>query len=223
MKINCVNPNHIDEVPSMHVYPERAFCFSCGYSVPSEEVASPQELKSLQKEPTDVQTVLKYIQNLPVARIRGLFFPFDSTGYYVVWPTNDFYKKRLASGKSRYIGPRGHKPPLYIYRDSPSKLVITEGEINARTLYATRATTASVCSPGSATELLRHLISYLTYDQITIIVDKDIPGVVNGLKLKDKLISLGKTPKLIAMEKDLNQMYEEEGNEAIKTWARENL
>jgi hypothetical protein len=224
VKIRCLNPKHTDDTPSMHVYPERAFCFSCGYSVPSEEVASVEEIRKLNKEPTDVKNVLQYISSLPVRKIRGLYFPYDDRGFYVEWPCNTFYKKRLFEGNSRYIGPRGTRPPLYVHKQCPHDLVIVEGEINARSLYSSKATTSSIASPGSATEMLRHLDKYLTYNTIhAIIVDKDIPGVINGLKLKDELIKRGKKPILIAMEKDLNQIYEEEGDEAIKAWAKENL
>ena len=35
-KIKCINPDHNDENPSMHIYEDHAYCFSCGYLFPQK-------------------------------------------------------------------------------------------------------------------------------------------------------------------------------------------
>jgi putative DNA primase/helicase len=32
-KIKCLNPKHNDSTPSMHIYKDHAYCFTCGYSI----------------------------------------------------------------------------------------------------------------------------------------------------------------------------------------------
>lgn len=215
MKILC--PNHKDTNPSMHLYEERGYCFVCGYTCPVEEVASPTQMGQIKKEKTDVDEMLQYISELPVREHRGLQFPTNSTGFYVVYPNAKFYKKRLFEGRSRYIGPRGHKVPLYVHEGKSDDVVIVEGEINARTLFEARVTIATIASPGSSTEMLTHLDKLLTHCGIfAIVVDRDVPGVAWGLKLKSELLKRGRRVILAALEKDYNQILQEEGFEKVK-------
>lgn len=229
MKILC--PNHNDKTPSLHVYPEFAFCFVCGYRCPSDKVATKEELETVKREPTDIGGMIEYINNLPRGEIRGLQLHFDSNGYFIVWPDISFYKKRLTNGDARYVGPRGFRAPLFkIPGTSLQNLIVVEGELNALSLaegynYINSGVTngVTIVSPGSANEMLRHLNTYLTYDKVIAIVDKDIPGVVNGLKLKDEFIKRNKRIQLVTCEKDINQILQEEGKEGVAKWAKENL
>lgn len=233
MKIRCLNPNHKDENASLHVYPEYSYCFSCGFRAKTEEVLSGKEIETLKKvyqEPENIRDTILYVAGLPLATIRGLAFPRDAEGFYIVWPNANYYKKRLYSGNIRYIGPRGHRAPLFeIPGGSNENLIVIEGELNCLTLQSVLEAkpifqrSPRLCSPGSATEMMRHLEKYLTYSNITIIVDKDIPGVINGLKLKEALLKKGKRVNLLAMERDLNDLLQEKGPEAVRAWAKENL
>lgn len=223
MKISCVNPDHDDKEPSMEVYEDRAYCFSCGYSVPSEEVVDALDLKKLRREKTDIQAVLNYVEELPLRPVRGLVLPFDGRGYFIVWPDNSFYKKRMLEGNNRYIGPSGHKPPLYVFERSKTDLVIVEGELNALSLAKSKVTTATIASPGSAVELNKHLNKYLTYQNIVIIVDKDAAGVSNGLELKNTLMSNKKKVSLVACEKDINQILQDSGHEGVREWYKKEV
>ena len=212
MKRKC--PAHKDTNPSLHVYPDHTYCYVCGYRGKPEEILSQSEFLNLRAEPTDIPEMVEYINGLPKTNIRGLYLPTDNTGFYILWPDNKFYKKRVFTGKNRYIGPRGHKVPPLILKGHSKNLVIVEGELNALSLKQV-GVAATIISPGSATELTKHLPKYLTFDNISIIVDKDIPGVVWGLQLKDELIKHNKRIELITLETDYNETLQKEGEAGL--------
>lgn len=219
MKVKCTNPKHIDSNPSMEVYENGSYCFSCGYHT-SEYTDS----TAVRKPPTDINKELEYIDGLEKREIRGLSLPADDLGYYITWPDRSYYKKRLYEGKARYIGPRGHRAPLYrIPGVDPKTLVVVEGEINAITLSNAIGNILTIVSPGSATELTRHIALYKLYSIVYIVIDRDIPGVINGLKLKDLLLERGRVVHLVAKEKDYNQILQEEGSDRCKEEAYRDL
>jgi 5S rRNA maturation endonuclease (ribonuclease M5) len=220
MKVLC--PNHEDTNPSMYVYPERAYCFVCNFSCPSEEVLNGEEIQKLKKEPEDIQETIRYIKTLRKVYHRKLEFYSNGQGYYIIWPNGSYYKFRRYTGDTRYYGPVGHKTPLFVLKDEGYKtLFIVEGEINALSFKQAYVQDEwTVCSPGSATELPRHLEFYLRFNDIYVIVDKDPAGVVWGLKLKNELLSRGKKVQLVALEKDLNDIWQETGKEGIEETLR---
>lgn len=197
MKINCTSELHDDNIASMEVYESGGFCFSCGYFDSEVIGGAPRE-----KE--DIDATIRYIRNLPCREIRGLQLPYDYGGFFIEWPSNDFYKKRVFGGQSRYLGPKGHRAPLFLLSSqNTSRIYIVEGELNALSLK--QVTDGYIVSPGSANEMLRHLDTYLTLGHVfAIFVDKDKPGVINGLKLKDELVKRGKMVILEALEEDFN-------------------
>ena len=217
MKINCTSPHHDDRTASMEIYEDAGYCFSCGWV--DRSIGDIEHGKK--KDSENIEEKIKYILSLPKSKIRGLLLPSDLLGYYIVWPDNTYYKCRTYSGQARYIGPRGHRAPLYKLGTNKDALIIVEGELNALSLYEAKVTQATVVSPGSANEMLRHLDTYLTYSYIAVIVDYDRPGISNGLRLKDTLLKRGKQVRLLAVTKDLNQLYEEKGKEGIKEWWKE--
>lgn len=222
MKVLC--PNHKDKTPSLHVYEDRAYCFVCRYSCPSDQIVSADELKELKKAPTDIAQYVEYIKTLPIMGIRGLSFHSDTSGFYIIWPGDNYFKKRVTieDTKNRYIGPRGHRAPLWVHKGNSNLLVIVEGELNAMSLALCNPR-YTLISPGSATELPKTLDYALTFSTIVIIVDKDIPGVGWGANLKHELIKRQKKVQLVAVEKDINQILQEEGKEGVKKWFQENV
>lgn len=223
MKIKC--PAHKDRTPSLHVYDDGAYCFVCGYRCSLGELGvDPKDVPK--REPENIGETLEYIRTLPMEEIRGLRLHGDGFGYFIVWPDNSYYKKRLYEGAVRYVGPRGHRPPLLQIPAACGKhLVIVEGELNALSLGEVLSGRANICSPGSCTEALKHISLYLTTAySFDIVVDKDIPGVAHGLKLKQELLKRGsREVKLVAVEKDINQILQDEGQEGVSKWAKEHL
>ena len=208
----------------MHLYEEFAFCFVCKIKVPLSEVVDVETIRKIKKAPEDIKEAVEYITSLLPHSVRGLSLPQDDTGYYILWPDKSYYKKRLFRGDLRYMGPRGHRAPLLSFPGSEVfNLVLVEGELNALSLrYAVGDDHRyTIASPGSCGEFLRHLDKYLTYTNITVIVDLDPPGVVYGLELKKELLKHGKRVQLVAAEKDYNQILTEEGKEALKKIAEE--
>lgn len=220
MKVNC--PVHNDRTPSMEVYPDGGYCFSCGAYVPMEELGLEKEVQTKKKEKENVEETFDYISGLPLLEQRGLLLRSDAQGYYVVWPERNYYKYRrysVSDGAPRYVGPKGHRAPLFWIRSAQQSdtIIIVEGELNALSLGLAFPNAAfDIASPGSATELSRHLSSYLAFTEIIIFVDDDIPGLANGLVLKDELIKRGKTVVLVTLEKDFNDILQSEGVEGIK-------
>lgn len=207
-------PAHEDATPSLHLYPDGAFCFVCGYSCPLEAIGN--EVKAIRLPPQDLPSMLSYIESLTPKLIRGLWLPSDERGYYVVWPDNKYYKQRLFRGDARYKGPRGHRAPLFRYHRDSKNLVIVEGELNAMSLLQIMPDIdAEVVSPGSCNEMIRHLNKYLLFDRVWCIVDKDAPGVANGLALKDELRRFNKPCTLIALETDINDHLSSKEEEKI--------
>lgn len=222
MRIHC--PYHDDKTPSMYCYEEFAHCFVCNAHVPVERVLDGEDISKVKQEAEDVVSRLRIIQELGIDRIRSLSLPRDNEGYYIVWPSGDFYKYRYFGEGQRYKGPKGHKAPVFNLGPDSNTLVVVEGEINALSLAeAFKTRRYAISSPGSCNEMMRHLPFYLTFKSISIIVDKDIPGVANGAALKAELIKRKKRVRLIACEKDINQILQDEGKEGVRRWANEHL
>lgn len=218
MKILCTN--HNDTTPSLHIYEDGAYCHVCGYRCSLEEIG--YETKKTKKEPENIQDTIRYIQDLPRATVRGLSLPYDHQGLYVLWPDSSYYKRRTSYGdKTRYVGPSGHKSPLFILPGNQEGIVVVEGELNALSLKEAYPAGPTIASPGSANEFRRHIKEYLRYKKITLVLDNDPVGVVSGLETKDMLLKSGKHVTLILMDKDFNDILQESGVEGIK-WFWEN-
>jgi DNA primase len=113
---------------------------------------------------------------------------------------------------------------LVLEKHSGPVLVI-EGEVNALSFQsAVPEFRGTIASPGSCNEFERHTEEILTLGKsYVIIVDKDKPGVISGLRMKKDLINRGKKVTLYAFEKDFNEILQDEGPEALHRWAKENL
>lgn len=174
-------------------------------------------------EPEDIAKEFRYIESLPRRTIRGLQLPADDRGYFIAWPGGVYYKYRFhdAKGGSKYLGPRGHKPPLFWVRKKGQKtLVIVEGEINGLSL-GQAFPEYDICSPGSASmfnsqNLSKHLTEFLKYDNILVVLDDDAAGI-KGL-IETKAFFLYKHPfvSFIRMSPDCNDVLSEQGPEFLR-------
>ncbi len=195
----------------MEVYSDGAFCFVCNYSTNSIK-----DLKYESKPKENIEEVISYVKSLPTKLIRGLLLPYDDQGFYILWPDLSFYKKRLFEGKSRYLGPRGHRAPLLKLGKPSDRVLVVEGELN--TMSAALVYPGTILSPGAASNFMNYSNEYLTFKgDFTIVVDKDIPGVVAGLKLKEFLIKNKRRVSLVTKETDYNQELQDSGLEQLKT------
>jgi hypothetical protein len=218
MKIHC--PNHDDQNASLHLYPDRAYCFTCGYSCPLEEIPDYEKIKIYKKEPESVQETFRYIDNLPKVKIRGLLLRSSGNGYYVQWPDKTYYKFRQAGQeRTRYLGPKGLRAPLFRIRSgySTNTVYVVEGELNALSLaeaYPERD--FDVVSPGSVSEMQRHHKEYLRYDRVILVVDNDPAGVANGWIEKESLLKAGKQCNLVCMNTDFNDLLQQGGVDLVR-------
>lgn len=215
-KILC--PYHNDTVPSMQIYGEFSHCYVCRAHVLTSELDLPESYvtKQIKREPTNVARMIENINKLPNKTIRGIKLPHDEYGYYVVWPSGTYYKRRNYTGKARYTAPAGVTPPLFVYPGAAKHLIVVEGEINAISLHNVVYGDFKICSPGPASDFMRHIKYFTQFNRITIFCDHDAPGVVFGIQLKNHLLSLGKRVNLNSMVTDFNQLLIDGGEEAVK-------
>jgi 5S rRNA maturation endonuclease (ribonuclease M5) len=217
---------HGDSTPSMELYPDHGFCYVCG------KYAFPDELKDVQftgeqreVEPEDLNRTFEYINRLPKARMRGLEFPVDEHGYYVVWPDRTYYKKRLNGGKARYIGAAGHAKPVFWANKAGSQaLIVVEGEINAMSIAAA-CPEYDVMSPGGAGDFNAkraklYLKSMSYYEILLIITDADKAGALACIELMGALSGSGQKIKHHLAQPDANEVLQHEGKEALREQVR---
>lgn len=213
---------HDDQNASMEVYENEdqviGYCFTCNTRVVLEGKPSGRR-----KRPTDIPSVLEYIHTLPFRKIRGFDLHFDSLGYYLLWPSRDFYKRRNFNDTPRYTAPTGVKPPLYEFKGKSGTLIAVEGELNTRSLYESLGTDDTVVSPGPAGEFPKLVKVAQLYSSVILVVDHDPAGIVYGTHTKNLLLKQGKSVKLVTCTVDYNDMYCNEGPEAVKQHFKENL
>lgn len=226
-RIQC--PWHHEKTASLVRQKDRWVCYgACHKAYTLEEVAAKTggkvdyEYQEEDYEKEDLEASIGRIRGLPRASIRGLELPVDDRGYYITWPDGDYYKYRLLNPGtgSKYLGPRGHPVPLFwVRRRGSGTLYISEGEINALSIAS--AVSDSVCSPGSAScfnlrILGLHLTQFMQYSNVIVVLDKDAAGL--KALIETKAYFLYKLPfvKYIPLEKDANQVLQDEGKQALR-------
>lgn len=214
MRERIICPFHDEKTPSMVNYDTHWYCFGCASTMPIEGGVRKE---SINKYKEQLEQKLAEIRQLPHRAIRGFNLPYDSRGYYVLYPNADYYVLRTwdDTTATKYRCPSGQKKPLYIEEGNNKLLFVVEGQMNAKTLAV--VTPATVISPGGCTELNKpDTVNYcLQYDNICIIVDKDAPGVVWGLELKEALLKHKKRVALYPMPADFNSLLVDYGKDAV--------
>lgn len=220
MKSVC--PHHKgDNTPSLHTYPDGSqYCFGCGhYSGPNSEKKTEPQYNG---PPEDIQYNIGRIKGLKKIFTRGMWFHADRDGFYILYPDGKYYVKRNANPDfGKYVGPRGHKKPLFRAKElSPSKpLIIIEGQLNALSL-AEVGVSATVVSPGAATDFkkINHLPYYCVYNNIVLVLDNDAPGALGAIELKAQLLKFPEVKNVLIklVDKDANDILQEKGSIALK-------
>lgn len=223
LKINC--PYHDDRTASMHVYETNAHCFGCGVNV--HDLTKLGLENKVTKEPAyveDVKATLSYISTLPARLIRGFSLPADSLGYYIVWPTNNYYKRRLFDpkpGDPKYVGPAGVRKPMFIVRQNDSKtLALVEGELNAKSV-ARAYPGIAVASPGGSgdfhsSRFQQDLQFYRNYETILVIADLDQAGAIAAIEFKARVMHCVPDTRIMLMPTDANEILITHGKQALK-------
>jgi hypothetical protein len=213
-RILCVNPEHKEATPSMVIYDEYAHCFGCGYRVPIDSLGKLGVSRAPRVEPSDLKGELERIKALPTARVRGLELPVDGDSYYILWPSNDYYKRRkfIPGEGSKYLCPRGHAKPLFIPYEikGANTLAVVEGEINALSL-ATLKPNYSICSPGGVGDFSEKMFYkyntfFLRHKRFALILDKDSPGLEAAIKFKKLLLKHTHDVQVHLVSPDLNDL-----------------
>jgi hypothetical protein len=223
---------HMESTPSLVLYEDHVYCYGCGKRASMQEYeriagSIPGNVARSPRRQEDLGKTLDYIYTLPRKTIRGFSLPYDDRGFYIVYPNEAYYVKRLwGNDANKYRGPAGHKKPLFVPTNcTPNKpLFVVEGQLNAMSL-AHSCDTVATMSPGACTDLSKYeSVKYcLQYDSICIIVDKDPAGVVGGLELKKALLKHGKRIVLLPLEADLNDTYIQGGKDAVNQYVQKAL
>ena len=225
MKITCpFHANGQERTPSLEIYQTGYYCFSCSAKGPLTDLGLTKEPVLVPRKQENLQEKLTYIAQLPLLPQRGLTFPTNKEGFYIVWPNKEFYIKRLYTGKIRYISPSGHKRPPFAYLKNHKLLILVEGEINAMSLNET-GIDADIISPGSAGEFgspqfQKYLDKLPKYHKIVILVDDDTPGVIAGIEAKSYLLTKCSQIILVLMKHDANDYLVKYGKEKLKEYIK---
>jgi hypothetical protein len=216
---------HSESTPSVVVYPDHGWCFGCCQKIPLNELGiSPQEAAREACYIEDLEATLNYISNLPKKEIRGFNLSFNDRGYYLVFPTLDYYKFRSldSEAKSKYRGPSGHSKPWFRAQiTQSSSLVLVEGEFNALSL-GKLGLPVDVVSPGGAGDFYsrtgkQELLKCLQYSAIHVIVDSDAAGAQAAIETKAFLVANGHNDvRIHLVETDFNDIHVKEGIEKLR-------
>lgn len=222
-------PKHREDTPSAVAYTDHFHCFGCGARGPLSELGIPAGERIEITYVEDIASTIAYIKSLPRKEIRGFPLHYNSRGYYLLWPSEDYYKLRVegAEAGNKYRGPSGHKkPPFWATRPlSLGRLVLVEGEFNALSLAAIEPP-YDIVSPGGAGDFYsrgaeRYLKIYARYARVDLVVDADAAGAQAAIETKAKLITLGcPEVKIHLVEKDFNQVLCDEGREGLREYVR---
>jgi hypothetical protein len=213
-RVHC--PRHEERTPSVVIYPDHGWCFGgCG-RIPLDELEAEGIKPAAKLPPEDLEAMLGYINGLPLADVRGLRLPVDSTSYYIVWPGGTYYKRRqfIPGDGPKYRCPAGHAKPLFVPRQvKGDTLAIVEGELNALSLSSIEPP-YSVCSPGGVGDFTEKLIDkchtfVLSFSKFRVILDKDKPGLDAALRMKALLLKHTPHVDIVLMPKDCNELLVE--------------
>lgn len=215
-------PYHEEATPSMVIYDDGGYCFGCGKWATNEELGRQDaEGKKVIEEKEDIQQTISYISQLGKRELRGLVFPCDGTGIFLVWPEGQYYKRRRLEGTiaNKYTCPKGHKQPLLNFNKGKSIKLIVEGEINALSIKEATQDLYHIICPGGSTSFDRRIVGQVREDNLClIVVDSDAAGVSAYIKLASLLYEAYPNIiiKKLLMDEDANDILVKHGKEVLK-------
>jgi DNA primase len=220
-KILC--PYVAERTASLEVYHDGFYCFGCGEHGTLEDLQKQigEDFKVVTLNTRASRVVpfsyeVSKILKLPLKNIRGLDLHCDADSYYIVWPDNSYYKKRLINKeKDKYRSPYKIKKSILEMPGSYRDLLVVEGELNALSAYRALPD-FKICSPGSATDFMKYTEYYMQYDFIFLAFDYDTAGCDNAIKLRDYLLQRKKQVFLYPMRTDFNELLTTVGIDAIR-------
>ena len=216
-----------EKTPSLALYSDHYYCFSCRAHGPLENLPGGVKVKATPKKKENIRLSLRRISTLPTKKIRGHILPYDENYYYLVFPGEQYYKKRAfnTAGKAaKYICPPGQRQPLYWARRTTGNdtLYIVEGELNALS-FSLVEKDSDIVSPGAASELAskRHFSNYKRYRKIRLVVDNDRAGRQAAVELFRELAGNVDEFTWNLVSEDFNRTLQRDGLEGLQRTVRE--
>jgi hypothetical protein len=219
---------HREETPSCILYPDGYYkCFSCGAYGRIKDLRDVdyEEIESKPRYVEDVQASIARIKALPKRWIRGLDLHADSDSFYCLWPDESYYKRRLLGSTShgdKYRCPTGVPKPLFVLRpERPSSVgIVVEGELNALSIWEARKDLLVVCPGGAgdfySSNAIKHLHNALKCTILLVYCDRDKAGALAAIKFKALMQRHVQDVRVHLVEKDFNDVLQEQGPEAIR-------
>lgn len=225
-KILC--PYHVEQTPSMVMYPDTGIyhCFGCSATgqmknLPDSALTELEVEDFMPRPKEDVEERIRYIKTLPKKVIRGVPVHYDAKSFYLLWPDSSYYLRRFTDGSEpKYKGPLGVDRPLYQPSLSRGNIVVLiEGELNAYSLAQVHdGNVISVGGTGNFTvsRLSRYLKEFKKYDRVVLMLDDDPAGMKAAMTATGYLKGIGKEVNICLMEKDANWVLTNEGAERLR-------
>lgn len=212
---------HEDRTPSMYLYPNGGYCFSCGKNATLEEIGREAPYAPEEREPEDLTPAIAYIESLPLRPWRGLEVPMDEDSAYILWPDRSFYKRRLLfNEKVRYLGPAGHKAPWLWARCEGGACIVVEGEVNALSVALACPNLAVVSPTGSGGFTKKNAQNSLTkvcsFDKVLIVADADAAGAKAIIELYGELAGRVPVIRTLLMPIDSNDVLTQHGKDELR-------
>lgn len=237
-KVLC--PWHQDHRPSLQIYNDGVYCWVCGESGSLSKYRDKTGVTPLvrpegKRPAEDITKAVQHILTLPKVSIRGLSLHADAGSYYILWPELQYYLRRVfevtedSKSTPKYLGPAGHKRPLFQVAEGMRDyvtgkgltLVIVEGELNAMSLGTAFQGEVGIVSPGAASNFYSdwgHLPFYHLYDKHVLLVDEDRAGALAAVNLAKELQKRSKDVQCVLMRKqkdgglgDCNEILQAQG------------
>lgn len=231
MNERIICPFHDEKTPSLVLYPDTGLfkCFGCGKSGKIKQLpkgAQKRASKAGKVTPKeDLGKSISYIHGLSRELVRGLSLPCDEQFYYILWPGNQYYKKRSKGRtKQKYYCPTGCQKPLFWLRNNckTSHLIIVEGELNALSIQrANLFPPADICSPGGAGDFyskntMKNIRELTGYTYVHLIADDDEAGAKAIYELAEELKYYVPVITFHLMKTDANDILQEHGPDQLR-------
>ena len=230
-KIPCINPDHADKNPSMAVFADHVYCFSCGHHLFANKIDA--NIKVEYVEPTPLEIVEDYtelfrslsdltdeasgiltrkgIEKTATQALRWRYSYGNDIPPGIVIPY--FFKKdekqvvayyrirRIGDTKNRFLSPKGGRALPYVIPTDSDYIYVTEGESDAATL-ASRGLHAIGIPGANQKNCMKYALENHHEKEWILVFDSDAAGRIARNNIEALCREVhGYTPKSLTLKK----------------------